>query len=79
MGFGLLYAVFFAILGRVTSINYANPIPLRWSEAFVTGDKALGALGLNPVLYFYDTLIPASLRQRRSGELLPPDRRLSWH
>lgn len=52
---------FFAILGRVTNINLANPIPLRWSEAFISGDRAIGALGLNPVLYFRDTLlIPVS-------------------
>ncbi len=62
IGFVICFILFFfAILGRVSNINFANPIPLRWSEAFLSGDKALGALGLNPVLYFYDTtLIPAS-------------------
>ncbi len=52
---------FFAILGRVSNINILNPIPLRWSEAFASGDRAIGSLGLNPVLYFHDTLlIPVS-------------------
>ena len=62
LGFFICFALFFfAILGRVSNINFSNPIPLRWSEAFATGNKAVGSLGLNPVLYFYDTtLIPAS-------------------
>lgn len=62
VGFLVCFALFFfAILGRVTNINILNPIPLRWSEAFVSGDRAIGALGLNPVLYFRDTLlIPVS-------------------
>ena len=61
-GFLICFALFFfAILGRVTNINILNPIPLRWSEAFISGDRAIGALGLNPVLYFRDTLlIPVS-------------------
>jgi len=61
-GFFVCFVLFFfAILGRVSDINILNPIPLRWSEAFATGNKAVGSLGLNPVLYFYDTtLIPAS-------------------
>ncbi|MED5239432.1 MAG: LTA synthase family protein [Pseudomonadota bacterium] len=62
LGFVVCFALFFfAILGRVSNINILNPIPLRWSEAFVSGDRAIGALGLNPVLYFRDTLlIPVS-------------------
>ncbi|KGD65609.1 phosphoglycerol transferase [Alcanivorax nanhaiticus] len=62
VGFLVCFALFFfAILGRVTNINLANPIPMRWSEAFISGDRAIGALGLNPVLYFRDTLlIPVS-------------------
>ena len=61
-GFMICFTLFFfAILGRVTNINLANPIPMRWSEAFISGDRAIGALGLNPVLYFRDTLlIPVS-------------------
>ena len=51
-GFFVCFALFFfAILGRVSDINILNPIPLRWSEAFATGNKAVGSLGLNPVLY----------------------------
>ena len=62
VGFLVCFTLFFfAILGRVSNINILNPIPLRWSEAFVSGDRAIGALGLNPVLYFRDTLlIPVS-------------------
>lgn len=53
----VLVAMVHGILGRVSDINYANPIPLRWDEAFTTGNDQLGALGLNPVIYFYSTLI----------------------
>ena len=48
--------VLVAILGRYTNINLQNPVPLRWNDAFVFGDSQLGALGLNPVLFFVDTL-----------------------
>jgi len=47
--------VVFGLLGRVTHINWENPVPLRWSDAFASGDKAVAALGLNPVLFLYDT------------------------
>lgn len=58
VGFVVCFVLFFyAILGRVSNVNLANPIPLRWSEAFASGDRAIGALGLNPVLYFRDTLL----------------------
>jgi len=30
-------------------------VPLRWNHAFFSGDSAVGALGINPVLFFYDT------------------------
>lgn len=48
--------VLVAILGRYTNINLQNPVPLRWNDAFVSGDSQIGALGLNPVLFFVDTL-----------------------
>lgn len=44
------------LIGRVTSINPSNPVPLRWSDAFVSGNSAVGALGLNPVIFIYDTI-----------------------
>jgi membrane-anchored protein YejM (alkaline phosphatase superfamily) len=44
------------LIGRVTSINPSNPVPLRWSDAFVSGNSAVGALGLNPVIFIYDTV-----------------------
>jgi phosphoglycerol transferase MdoB-like AlkP superfamily enzyme len=47
--------VFFGLMGRVADINFANPIPLRWSDAFFSGDARLAAIGLNPVLFLYDT------------------------
>jgi len=44
------------LLGRVTDINPENPVPLRWSDAFYSGDIQLAAVGLNPVIFFlYDT------------------------
>lgn len=49
-------AALFGILGRVDNINVENPTPLRWSDAFFTGDNQIGALGLNPVIFLYDTL-----------------------
>lgn len=52
----MVVLVFLAILGRYTNINLENPVPLRWSDAFFSGDSQLGALGLNPVIFFYDTL-----------------------
>lgn len=52
----MVILVFLALLGRYTNINLQNPVPLRWSDAFFAGDSELGALGLNPVLFFYDTL-----------------------
>ncbi|MCW8193868.1 LTA synthase family protein [Proteobacteria bacterium 005FR1] len=47
--------VFFGLMGRVTDINLSNPVPLRWSDAFFSGDARLAAIGLNPVLFLYDT------------------------
>lgn len=48
------------MLGRVDHINIENPVPLRWSDAFFSGNSAVGALGLNPVVFIYDThRIPA--------------------
>lgn len=43
------------MLGRVDHINVENPVPLRWSDAFFSGNTAVGALGLNPVVFVYDT------------------------
>lgn len=52
----MVIVVLLAILGRYTSINLQNPVPLRWNDAFISGDSQVGALGLNPVIFFYDTL-----------------------
>lgn len=48
--------VFLGLLGRVENINLENPVPLRWSDAFYSGDNQIAALGLNPVTFLYDTL-----------------------
>jgi phosphoglycerol transferase MdoB-like AlkP superfamily enzyme len=48
--------VFLGLLGRVTDINLENPVPLRWSDAFFSGDNQVAALGLNPVIFLYDTM-----------------------
>lgn len=52
----MVVIVFLAILGRLSNINLENPVPLRWSDAFFSGDSQLGALGINPVIFFYDTI-----------------------
>ncbi|TVT69519.1 MAG: LTA synthase family protein [Pseudomonas sp.] len=52
----MVVAVFIAILGRFDNINLENPVPLRWSDAFFSGDNQIAALGLNPVIFLYDTL-----------------------
>jgi hypothetical protein len=52
----MVVVVFLGILGRVENINLENPVPLRWSDAFFSGDNQIAALGLNPVIFLYDTL-----------------------
>jgi len=47
--------VLIGLLGRYTNINLENPVPLRWSDAFFSGDSQIGSLGLNPLLFLYDT------------------------
>ena len=49
-------AVFLGLLGRVENLNLENPVPLRWSDAYFSGNSQIAVLGLNPVLFFYDTL-----------------------
>ena len=43
------------ILGRFVNFNVQNPVPLRWSDAFFSGNPGVSALGINPVLFFFDT------------------------
>lgn len=57
-GFGgaaVTVLVLIGLLGRYTNINLENPVPLRWSDAFFSGDSQIGSLGLNPLLFLYDT------------------------
>lgn len=49
-------SVLLALLGRVANLNLENPVPLRWSDAFFSGNSQLAAVGLNPVLFLYDTV-----------------------
>ncbi|RMV22710.1 Alkaline phosphatase superfamily phosphoglycerol transferase-related protein, partial [Pseudomonas amygdali pv. myricae] len=49
-------ATFLGLLGRVENLNLENPVPLRWSDAFFSGNSQVAALGLNPALFLYDTL-----------------------
>lgn len=49
-------ALFFGLLGRVDNLNLENPVPLRWNDAYFSGDNQIAALGLNPVIFLYDTL-----------------------
>ncbi|WP_103308256.1 MULTISPECIES: LTA synthase family protein [unclassified Pseudomonas] len=51
-----IVAVLLALLGRVANLNLENPVPLRWSDAFFSGNNQVAAVGLNPVLFLYDTL-----------------------
>ena len=44
-------AVLLALLGRVANLNLENPVPLRWSDAFFSGNSQVAAVGLNPVLF----------------------------
>jgi phosphoglycerol transferase MdoB-like AlkP superfamily enzyme len=48
--------VLLGILGRVENMNLENPVPLRWSDAFFSGNNQIAALGLNPVIFLYDTV-----------------------
>ncbi|MBT4493509.1 MAG: LTA synthase family protein [Gammaproteobacteria bacterium] len=41
--------------GRIFEINLHNPVPLRWNDAITSENHAVNALGLNPVLFLYDT------------------------
>ncbi|MCQ4261560.1 sulfatase [Stutzerimonas stutzeri] len=52
----MVVVVFMGILGRTENLNLENPVPLRWSDAFFSGDNQIAALGLNPVIFLYDTL-----------------------
>jgi len=47
---------FLGILGRLEDINPRNPVPLRWGDAFFSGSTQVGALGLNPVIFLWDTV-----------------------
>ncbi len=53
----IVLLLFLGVMGRVSNINIMNPIPLRWSDAFFSGDRQLAAVGLNPVIFLYDTLL----------------------
>jgi hypothetical protein len=52
----MVVLVLLGILGRVENMNLENPVPLRWSDAFFSGNDQIAALGLNPVIFLYDTL-----------------------
>lgn len=48
------YTTIFVIAFGI-SFGRASLVPLRWSDAYVNGNETLGAVGLNPVLYFGDS------------------------
>lgn len=48
--------VVFGLLGRAAALNLENPVPLRWSDAFYSGNSQVAAVGLNPALFLFDTL-----------------------
>lgn len=74
--FGSLVMVvltFLGLLGRVTNINIENPVPLRWNDAFFSGDPDLAAVGLNPIIYLYDTAsVPVAPYDREQVERYYP-------
>lgn len=49
-------AILLSLLGRAANLNLENPVPLRWSDAFFSGNNQIAAVGLNPVLFLFDTL-----------------------
>ena len=51
VGIVVLPLFVFAVMGKVGST-----VPLRWSDAFFSGNPEVSAVGLNPVLFFFDTL-----------------------
>lgn len=51
----VLVLIIGGLLGRFVNFNIFNPVPLRWNHAFFSGNAAVAALGVNPVLFFYDT------------------------
>lgn len=51
----LTVIIFFGIIGRVTNINLENPTPIRWSDAYISGNPQLGSLSLNPIIFLYET------------------------
>jgi len=58
----MVVVVLLGILGRVENMNLENPVPLRWSDAFFSGNNQTAALGLNPVIFLYDTVKVGQLR-----------------
>lgn len=48
--FAVFMVAFWLAIGRLSDV------PLRWNNAFFAGDAEIGALGLNPVLYFWETM-----------------------
>jgi hypothetical protein len=43
----MVLVLLLGILGRVEHLNFENPVPLRWSDAFFSGNNQIAALGLN--------------------------------
>jgi phosphoglycerol transferase MdoB-like AlkP superfamily enzyme len=52
----LLTLMLLGFLGRVGAINVFNPIPLRWNAVHITNHAALAQTGLNPIVFFFETL-----------------------
>ncbi len=67
-GAAVVAVLVLGLLGRVANaLNLENPVPLRWSDAFFSGNSQVAAVGLNPVLFLYDTLKVEPSRLRRSA------------
>jgi phosphoglycerol transferase MdoB-like AlkP superfamily enzyme len=51
---GVAYTVIFFLAFGIAFGRFSR-VPLRWNDAFINGSEQLGAMGLNPVLYFADS------------------------
>ncbi len=50
---GAMFILFLFLFGLM--FGRFSAVPLRWNHAYFNGDASVAALGLNPVLFFYDS------------------------
>ena len=59
---GVAMLVLFLLMSGLIFGRFST-VPLRWNHAYFTGDARVTALGLNPILFFYD-----SFNHRRAAQ-----------